>query len=147
MGHRVTPSDHVEHPPECLHANGHGDRSAGRPGRVAAAKAVGGVHSNRAHHVVADRALDLEHDDPAVLRCDLERFEQLWLLAGRELDIDHGANDLADVSVLGFLLVLRCLFGFRHRFALLQLDARMASAPLTISISSVVMPAWRTLFA
>ena len=55
---------------------------------------------------------------------------------------------LADVtdplSRLGLRLALG--LGLCHVF-LPQLEARIASAPLTISMSSVVIPAWRTLFA
>src|SRR6266566_4132353 len=85
---------------------------------------------------------------PAVAGLDLERLEQLRLLSRRKLDVDHGADHLADMTFLGrLLLCFRCVFRLGHLSALPQLDARMASAPLTISMSSVVIPAWRTLFA
>src|ERR1700682_2745407 len=143
----LAPHD-VEHAAQPLHAHGDRDGVARRMHWIAASEAVGRVHCDRADGVVPDRAFDLQHDHAAVLRLDLERLEQLGLLARRKLHVDHGADDLADVAVFRvFLLGLRCVFGFRHRLLPLQLDARIASAPLTISISSVVIPAWRTLFA
>ena len=135
-------ADHVEHASERLDADWHRDGRAGRDHLVAAPETVCGVHGDAAHDVVADSALDLEHDDSPALGTDLESLEELGLIAGRELDIHNCANDLADLAVTS--LALR----WRHRFPLGYLSAaRMASAPLTISISSVVMPAWRTLFA
>src|ERR1700693_3295812 len=113
-------TDYVEHAAQCLHADRNGDRAPCRMHGVAAPEAVGRVHRDRADGVVADRAFDLEHHDAAVLRLDLECLEQLRLLAGRKLDIDDGADDLADVAVFGLLaLGLWWVLGFGHWLDLL----------------------------
>jgi hypothetical protein len=120
---------------------------------VAAPEPVGGIHGDAPDDVVPDRALDLEHHRPPFLGLDLERLEKFRLVARCERDVDHRADDLAHVTdarlllVRGWMLRARGLLGLGHFLPLVQLDARIASAPLTISISSVVMPAWRTLLA
>src|SRR5205823_8960829 len=122
------------------------DRRAGRPYGVAAVKAVGRVHGNAAHDVVADVGLDLEDHEPISAR-HLEGLEELRLLTRLELDVDHGADDLGDPALRRFFLRrLRLPFRLRHSELLPQVELT-AWVPLTISISSVVMPACRTLFA
>ena len=55
-------AEQVEDPAEGLLADGNGDRAPGVDDLVAAAQPVGGVHRDRAHAVVAEVLLDLEHE-------------------------------------------------------------------------------------
>ena len=73
---------------------------------------------------------------------DLQGLEQLRLVAGVELDVDDGADHLADPSFARRLScsasALGLAFVFCHQSSSL-IPQLAASAPLTISISSVVM--------
>ena len=85
--------EHVEEAAERRRADGHRDRRAGVDGGGAAAQAVGRVHREAAHPVVAEVLLDLGDERLVAVR-DLDRVEQLRQVAGRELDVDDGADDL-----------------------------------------------------
>ena len=54
-------AEHVEHPTERGLADRHGDRGAGVDDVEAARQAIGGGHRDRAHPVVAEVLLDLDH--------------------------------------------------------------------------------------
>src|SRR5579872_2908221 len=110
---------------------------------------VGRVHGHAAHDVVADVRFHLEHDGPAVCALELQRLEELGLVSGVELHVDDRADHLADATLARALLfgLWRFRFCLCHLQLLPQLEPLTASEPLTISMSSVVMPACRTLFA
>ena len=60
-------AEEVEDPPERPVADRHGDRAAGVDDLHAAREAVGGVHGDAAHAVVAEVLLDLERQDAVVV--------------------------------------------------------------------------------
>src|SRR5256714_1554033 len=111
-------ADHVEHPAQRLDADRHRDGRPGRDHLVATPEPVCRIHGDAAHDVVADGALDLEHDRSTVADLHPQGLEQLRLVAGRKLDIHHGADDLADLALTS--LALRS----RHRFPLLTSQRR-----------------------
>ena len=59
-------AEQVEDPAQRALADGHGDRAAGVGDLHAARQAVGGVHRDAAHAVVAEVLLDLEHEQRVV---------------------------------------------------------------------------------
>ena len=104
----------VEQPAQCLDPDRDRDRRARGSDGITAAETVGRVHRDAANRVVASVGFDLEHDLSAVLSRDLQCFEQLGLVTRLELDVDHGADDLADVALTPCLAVAPGL-GLRFR--------------------------------
>ena len=93
-------AEQVEDAAERLVADGHGDRAAGVADLGAAREAVGGVHGDRAHAVVAEVLLHLA--DERAASClppssaasssgivDLERVVDL----GQVVRLEHGLDD------------------------------------------------------
>ena len=101
-------AEQVEDAPERHVADRHGDRAAGVDDLHAAGEAVGGVHGDRAHAVVAEVLLDLADQPRAgagadallllgvvALALDDEREVDLGQRVG-EHGLDHDALDLLD---------------------------------------------------
>ena len=105
---------------------------------LTADEALGGVHGDGADGVLAEMLGDLEHQTGAVI-VGLERVQN-----GRqmlvELHVDHGARHLDDAA--GGLGLALGLAGCRFCHDVLVL-CYTASAPEMISISSLVIWAWR----
>jgi len=110
-------SDHVEHPAQRLDADRHHDRRARRGDLVTPPEAVGGVHRDAADRVVPDLLLDLHDHLPAVAGMDDHRVQDVGQLAGRELDVDDGADHLADHPV-GARRGCRPVLDLCHSFSL-----------------------------
>ena len=95
-------------------ADRHRDRAAGVDDLHAAREAVGRVHGDRAHAVVAEVLLHLADEDPLVAAAvDGDRVVDLGKLAGED-GLDDDALDLfdpADVAGLG-------VSGRSHKFSL-----------------------------
>ena len=132
-------AEHVHHPAERAGTDRHLNRAA-EIGRLhAALHAVGRLHRDRAHPVLAEVLLHLDDDvDRAgqfrVLGDDPQGVVDFRKVARLELDVDDGADhldDLADVL-------------FSHSG--LSVSYYSAWAPDTTSMISRVMAAWRTLF-
>src|SRR5712692_4335039 len=134
-------ADDIEQATQGFDPDRHRDRRTRGDHLVASSKAIGGVHGDALHHVVSDRTRDLEHHRLAVLLHDLEGLVKLRLLSRRKGHVDDSSDHLPDFPFP------RPLLGVRHASPLYVYVARSASAPPTISISSVVMPACRTLLA
>ena len=92
-------AEHVEETTEGALTDGHGDPLAMVAGRVAALHAVCAVHREAARAVVAEVLLHLGDDADAATHRDRDRVEERGQPIGRELHIDHCADDLYDVSV------------------------------------------------
>ena len=122
-------ADHVEDAAERLGADRHGDRGAGVGHFLAAHQAVGRVHRDRADGLLAEMLRHFEHQ-PVALVGQLQRVQDRRQLAV-EVDVHDGARDLGDPTDI----VLR------HRSA--PTENQTASAPEMISISSLVIIAWR----
>ena len=103
---------------------------------LAAHEAFGRVHRDGAHGRFAEMLRDFEHQAVALV-LGLERVEDRGQLP-LELHVDDGADDLGDVS--DWL----AMDGPCYLVALeLPQPAHSASAPEMISISSLVIIAWR----
>src|ERR1700723_271925 len=92
-------AEDVEHVPLGHVADRYRDRRAGVGHLGAPDQAVGGLHGDRAHDVVADVLLDLERQRPGlVLQHDVhvQREVDLRQVLGRELDVHDGAGDPGD---------------------------------------------------
>ena len=103
---------------------------AGVGHRLAAGQALGGVHGDGAHGVLTQVLGDFEHQAgvPSAGRVGgLQRVQDRRQVAV-ELDVDDGADDLADVA-------LAC--GLAHGVLFHSLIQRLA--PEMISISSLVI--------
>jgi hypothetical protein len=92
----------VEDPAEDLVADRHADRGTGVGEGHAALEAVGGAHGDRAHPAVAEVLLDFEGQGGLLA---VERVgdaqgvvDGRQARGGREIDVDHGADDLDDGS-------------------------------------------------
>ena len=110
---------------------------------LAAGQALGAVHGNGAHGLLAQMLSDFQHQLVALI-FGVQRVQDLGQMPV-ELHVDHGAHDLGDLA--GLHIFLRChvfpssirprcpgrIPGPRYR----------ASAPEMISISSLVIFAWR----
>ena len=83
----------VEHAAQALLAHRHRDRRAGVHGLQAAAQAVGGVHGDAAHHIVAHVLRDLGGDHPALV-FDFNRIEQVRQVAAVKADVQNRTDDL-----------------------------------------------------
>ncbi len=95
-------------------AHGHGDRLAGIDDLLSAHQAFGRVHGDGAYGVLAEMLGDLEHEAVAVI-VGLERVQDLRKILA-ELHVDHGAHDLAHLT-LGALIgghLLLLLPGLGH---------------------------------
>ena len=162
---RIAP--HVPHMAEHLLADGDGDP----PTRVvhgrATGQAVGRLHADRPHAALAELLGDFgEHGYRLALDLDLElqRRVQRRQRAAGELDVDHRTGD-PDDAALGArrLLVVRnghsasplndavcsstsVTKSRATRAAESSLPPARASAPLTISMISVVIESWRARF-
>jgi len=94
-------------------AHGHRDGAAGVAHRRTADEAVGGLHGDGAHHVVADVLghLEGEHARAAALLAlvegdvHVEGVEELRHRLDREFHVDDGAGDAGDASDTGCLRV------------------------------------------
>jgi hypothetical protein len=60
---------------------------------------VGGVHRDAADGGVANLLLDFEDDGILTVARHFERLQDLGQIAGRELDVDDGADDLGDLAL------------------------------------------------
>ena len=100
-------ADHVHDPPERAVADRHGDRKSGVGDLLPAHQTLGGVHRDGAHRRFAELLGDLEHQAIALVG-GLERVEDRRQVPV-EFDVDHGADDLGDVSdrIGHIVLVLR----------------------------------------
>src|SRR4051794_10748701 len=93
--------EEVEDAAQGLVAHRHRDRTAGIDDLVAAAKAVGGVHRDGLHPIVAEMLLDLEHEVDRVAtvalgHLDLERVVDLGEVLVGEHDVHDDAGHLLD---------------------------------------------------
>ena len=94
-------AERVEHVALDLVADRHRDRTAQVGDLLAAHQAVGGLHGDGAHEVVAEVLGDLQREralDLADLDGHLERGVELGHLAPRELDVDDRAGDPHDAA-------------------------------------------------
>ena len=101
-------ADHVPHVAERAVADRHLDAATGVAHDGAALQTVGGLHADDADAAVADLLRDLGGDgDRLALELDvhLERVVDLGQRVGRELDVDDGAGDRDDATVLQLLVV------------------------------------------
>ena len=89
-------ADDVHDAAERLVADRHRDRLAGVGDFLAAHQALGGVHGDGAHGVLAEMLRHLEHQPLAVV-LRLERVQDRRQVAF-ELHVDDGADDLGDAS-------------------------------------------------
>ena len=128
-------ADDVHDAAERLVADRHGDRLAGVGHVLAADQALGAVHGDRAHGALAQVLRDLEHQALALVR-GFQRVQDLGQVAV-ELHVDDGAHHLAD---LADLVRSHCSVVLVHAELA---KTQSASAPEMISISSLVMLAWR----
>jgi hypothetical protein len=87
---------HVHDAGERGGADGHEDLVAGVGGGLAAHQALGGVHGDAAHGVLAQVLRDL--DDEVAVLVEAQRGEDLGELAGRELHVEHRSHDLHDLA-------------------------------------------------
>jgi hypothetical protein len=93
-------AEHVEHAAERDVADRHGDRAAGVDDLHAAGQAVGRVHRDRAHAVVAEVLLDLADERAGVVEAlDRDRVVDLGQRLG-EHGLDHDALDLLDPALV-----------------------------------------------
>src|SRR6266478_5694252 len=135
---------HVEDATQHAFADRHRDGPAGALDRLAADQAVGRVHRDAARGVLAQV---LGHLDGQVVRLVgdagvRERLggEDLRQRAGRKFHVHHRPDHLRDLAHFR-----RFVNRYSHwdLFALTQRGHFSASAPETISISSLVIDAWR----
>ena len=129
-------AEHVQHAAERGGTDGHLNRMAQIGDRHAALHAVGRLHRDRAHAVLAEVLLDLADDvqhgaTALAVGDDAKRVVDFREVTGLELDVDDGADDLDDLADILF----------RH-----GCDSYSACAPETTSMISRVIAAWRTLF-
>ena len=87
-------ADDVHDPAERLLADRHRDRLAGVGDLLVADEAVGGVHGDGAHGVLAEMLGDLEHQAVTVV-VGLERVQDRRQMLA-ELHVDDGAGHLGD---------------------------------------------------
>src|SRR5207248_8904356 len=125
----------VEDAAQRLLADWNGDRRAGVAHHHAAGEPVGGGHGDGAHLALAEMLGDLQGElagvgeDVLLLDAlDDERVVDGGQPPGLELHVDHGSDDLDDLSVA-------------HASA----PCLRASAPPTMSSSSLVIFSWRAL--
>ncbi len=111
-------AEHVQHAPERLGADRHRDRPAQVLGLHAALQAVGRLHRDRAHAVLAEVLLDLDDDVDVLIGAgwprDAHGVVDRGQVAAGELDVDDRADDLDDFADF------RC-FCDCHRYALIAI--------------------------
>ncbi len=107
--HRL--ADHVNDAPERLGADWHGDGAAGVGDLLAPHQALGRIHGDGAHGVLAQVLRDLEHQARAVV-LGLERIEDRRQLIV-ELHVDDGARDLVDATNIACHLAFLTTLAFR----------------------------------
>ena len=122
-------ADHVQDAAERLRPDRHGDRAAGVHHLLAAHDAVGAVHGDAAHGALAEFLRHFQHQR-VVGQLGVQRVLDERQFAV-ELHVDDGAHHLGHASD-----DVAC-------HLLLSLPYQTASAPEMISISSLVMFAWR----
>ncbi len=125
--HRL--ADHVDDAAEHRLADRHDDRLAGVADLLAAHETLGRVHGDGAHGVLAQVLGNFEHQ-AAVAVLGFERVQDRRQMVF-ELHVDDGADDLSNLS--------DCV-GRGH---VVLVPNQSASAPEMISISSLVIIAWR----
>ena len=89
-------ADDVHDPAERTFADWHQDGLAGVGHGLAAGQALGHVHGDAAHGVLAEMLRDFEHEPVAVVR-GFERVQDLGQMAF-ELYVDHRADHLCDIA-------------------------------------------------
>ena len=89
-------ADDVDDATERLVADRHHDRSAGIGNRLAAGQALGDVHGDAAHAMLAEMLGHFEDEPVAVVR-GFQRVQDLRHVAV-ELHVDDGADDLDDMA-------------------------------------------------
>ena len=126
--------DNVHDAAQGLRPHGHGDRATGIHHFLAADQAVGNVHGDRAHRRLAQMLGDLEDHTLAVIVYSesIEDGRQVSL----EVHVDDGAHDLCDGAGGIFL-------HGSSSYWIAVIGPYNASAPEMISISSLVILAWR----
>ena len=132
-------ADDVHDAAERAVADRHRDRRAGVVDLLAAHQAFGGVHGDGAHGVLAEMLGHLEHQAVAVV-LGLQRVQDRRQVAV-ELHVDDGADDLRDAAG-----GVGCRLPFGSWCSVLVSSLSLlqsASAPEMISISSLVICAWR----
>ena len=88
-------ADHVHNAPQHFRANRHGDGRAGSLRLVIAGQALGGVHRDGAHTVLAQMLCHLQHQQGAVTALDMQSIENRRDLA-IELYVHDRAHHLGD---------------------------------------------------
>ena len=91
----------VEHTAKARIANGNLDRPAGIHGFGTAHKAIGGGHSNAAHHVIANMLGNFYNQRFAVV-LQFNRIQQFRQLAVGKADIQNRSHDLHDLTDVFF---------------------------------------------
>jgi len=125
-------ADDIDDPSERAVADRHRNGPTGIGDLLPAHQTLAGVHRHRAHGRFPEMLGNLEHQAVAAVG-GLERIEDRRQVLV-ELDVDHGADDLGDVSDrLGHIVLISDVCARPHK----------ASAPEMISISSLVIIAWR----
>ena len=113
-------ADDVHDAAERLLADRHRDRLAGVDDFLAADQALGGVHGDGAHRVLAEMLGDLE-DEPVAVVLGLERVQDRRQVPV-ELHVDHGAGHLGDAPDdaldIGLLATLAIIVPFRFPAAI-----------------------------
>jgi len=126
-------ADHVHDPAERRLADRHGDRLAGIGHFLAAHQTIGNVHGDAPYRAFAQMLRDFEHEATALVP-GLQRVENLGQMAV-ELHVDDGTDHLGDAACGSV--------GVRHGSSPRFGKGQSASAPEMISISSLVIIAWR----
>ena len=147
-------ADDVDQAAESFGTDRHRYRAAGIADLHPAHQSLGRVHRDASHGVFAEMLCDLEHEVALVVAergvGDAQRVEDRGQRAVAKLDVDDVAQNLVDAaggwfshnlqfSWLAIFLVNSCI---AERAG----QTLRASAPPTISISSVVIVAWRARF-
>ncbi len=127
-------ADHINDAAERAFTDRHQYRLAGVGDLLAAHQTFGGIHGDGAHGRFAKMLSDLKHQAVALI-LGIQRVEDRRQMI-LELHVDDGADDLRDTSDLAGHL------GPLHKLVYCA-DAYRASAPEMISISSLVIIAWR----
>jgi len=122
-------ADHVDDAAERTLADRHRDRQAGIDHLLAAHQALADVHGDGAHGVLAELLRHFQ-DQPVALVVGFQRVENRRQVV-LEMHVDDGADDLGDMS------------DWLSHHGPLDENAYSASAPEMISISSLVIIAWR----
>ncbi len=124
-------ADHVDDAPERAVADRHRDRLAGVGDLLAAHQALARIHGDGAHGQFAEVLRNLEHQAVALV-LGFQRVEDRRQMIV-EMNVDDGADDLGDTSDIGSTWSVPICKTRNHS----------ASAPEMISISSLVICAWR----